>query len=131
MVRSFLIPSGVVAPCFDSVSAGCPDGRNDQHPAASRRAAMVRTQGADRCAGYASNSHLIDPAMTPVRGITRLTHCIPCPDARLPLKRQTLVPEPMSYRLSYTLQQTHFGQSSSRLTIAAAKHSASNRASAV
>jgi len=24
---------------------------------------MVRTQGADRCAGYASNSHLIDPAM--------------------------------------------------------------------
>ena len=54
----------------------------NQHPAVSRRAAMVRTQGADRCAGYASNSHLIDPAMTPVRVDSRLTHCIPCPDGR-------------------------------------------------
>ena len=45
-----------VAPCFDSVSAGCPDERNQQHPAASRRAAMVRTQGADGWAGYASHS---------------------------------------------------------------------------
>ena len=54
-----------VAPCFYSVSAGCPDERNQQHPAASRRAAMVRTQGADGWAGYASKSHLIDPAMIP------------------------------------------------------------------
>ncbi len=28
-----------------------------------------------------------------------LAHFIPYPDARLPLKRQTLIPEPMSYRL--------------------------------
>jgi len=69
-----------VALCFDSVSAGFPDRRNDQRPAVSRRAAMVRTQGADRWAGYASHSpelcfyvelssgfptHLIDPAMIP------------------------------------------------------------------
>ena len=57
-----------------------------------------------------SNSHLIDPAMNRLRGITRLSHCIPCPDARLPLKRRTLVPEPMRYRLllTRTTQQNHF-----------------------
>lgn len=89
-----------VALCFDSVSAGFPDRRNDQRPAVSRRAAMVRTQGADRCAGYASNSHLIDPAMIPVRG--ELPSRPFRPLSRRPpfqLKRQTLIHEPMSYRL--------------------------------
>ena len=45
-----------VALCFDTVAGGFPDRCNHQHPAASRRAAMVRTQGADRWAGYASHS---------------------------------------------------------------------------
>ena len=89
-----------VALCFDSVSAGFPDRRNDQRPAVSRRAAMVRTQGADRCAGYASNSHLIDPAMNRLRGVTPVSPISsPIPTPALQLKRQTLIPEPMSYRL--------------------------------
>ena len=45
-----------VALCFDSVSAGFPDRCNDQRPAVLVRAAMVRTQGADRWAGYAGHS---------------------------------------------------------------------------
>lgn len=60
---------------------------------------MVRTQGADRCAGYASNSHLIDPAMNRLRvNPSDSLH----PLSRRPpfqLKRQTLVHEPMSYRI--------------------------------
>ncbi len=35
-----------------------------------------------------------------------LAHFIPYPDARLPLKRQTLIPEPMSYRLLYHHEST-------------------------
>lgn len=46
-----------------------------------------------------SHSHLIDPAMNRLGVNSRLTHFVPYPDARLSLKRQTLIPEPMSYRL--------------------------------
>jgi len=60
---------------------------------------MVRNQGADRCAGYASNSNLIDPAMNRLR-VNPYDSLHPL--SRRPpfqLKRQTLVLEPMSYRL--------------------------------
>ena len=40
---------------------------------------------------YREQLHLIDPAMNRVRVNSRLTHCIPCPDVRLPAKTSDLV----------------------------------------